>query len=92
MEVTAAAGPERLGREQPDIAQTVAGQTICSLFQDRVGRLEDRPALMTKQDRSWASLIWRRYGERVRAAAFGLMHLGLEPGQAVAILMGRGEE
>ena len=37
-------------------------------------------------------MTWRQYGERVRAAALGLMDLGLKPGQAVALLSGTREE
>ncbi len=90
--MTAAADPECVRREQEDIARAVAGQTICSLIQDQVAKLEDRPALLTKRDGSWTPVVWRQYAERVRAATLGLMDLGLPPGQAVALLSGTREE
>ena len=90
--VTAAAHPERVRREQEDIARAVAGQTICSLFQEQVVKHGDHPALLTKRDGAWTPVTWRQYGERVRAAALGLMDLGLQPGQAVALLSGTREE
>ncbi len=37
-------------------------------------------------------MTWRQYGEGVRAAALGLMDLGLQPGQVVAFLSGTREE
>ena len=90
--VTAAANSDRVRRDQEDIARAVAGQTICSLFQEQVVKHGDHPALLTKRDGAWTPVTWRQYGERVRAAALGLMELGLQPGQAVALLSGTREE
>lgn len=90
--MTVAADPERVRREQEDIARAVAGQTICSLFQGQIAKLEDRPALLTKRDGAWTQMAWRQCGEHVRATTLGLMDLGLQPSQAVAILSGTREE
>jgi long-chain acyl-CoA synthetase len=90
--VTTAPRTERARREQEDIALAVAGQTICSLFQEQVVKRGDDSALVTKRDGVWTPVTWRQYGERVRAAALGLMDLGLRLGQAVALLSGTREE
>jgi long-chain acyl-CoA synthetase len=90
--VTTTARPERVRREQEDIARAVAGQTICSLFQEQVVKRGDDAALLTKRDGVWTPVTWRQYGERVRVAAFGLMDLGLQPGQTVALLSGTRDE
>jgi long-chain acyl-CoA synthetase len=90
--VTTSACPDLARREQEDIAHAVAGQTVCSLFLEQVAKHEDAPALVTKRDGAWTPVTWREYGERVGAAAVGLMDLGLQPGQAVALLSGTREE
>jgi long-chain acyl-CoA synthetase len=90
--VTKATHPEPARREQEEIGRAVAGQTICSLFQEQVVKRGDDRALVTKRDGVWTSVTWGQYGERVRAAALGLMDLGLKPGQAVALLSGTREE
>lgn len=91
-DLTAAPHLDRARREQEDIAQAVAGQTICSFFQERIGKHGDHPALLTKRDGTWTPVTWHQYGERVRAVALGLMDLGLQPGQTVALLSGTREE
>lgn len=73
--------------ERADIDRKVAGQTVCTLFQDAVGRYPDLEALKWKTADGWQSLTWRRYGERVHALAAGLVKLGVAPGEFVAILV-----
>jgi len=79
-------------KEREDIVRTVAGQTVCSLFQDRVRELGDQPALYTKRDGAWQPTGWRQYGERVRALSLALRDLGFTRGQAAVILSGNREE
>ncbi len=83
---------ENARREREDISRAVAGWTIPSLFQEQLAAHPDVPALQTKRDGAWQATVYREYGERVRAAALGLIALGLEAGQAVAILSGTREE
>lgn len=73
--------------ELADIDRKVTGQTVCTLFQDAVGRYPDLEALKWKTADGWQSLTWRRYGERVHALAAGLVKLGVAPGEFVAILV-----
>jgi long-chain acyl-CoA synthetase len=79
-------------KEREDINRTVAGQTVCSLFQDRVRELSDQPALYTKRDGDWQPTRWREYGERVRALSLAIRDLGFGPGQSAVILSGNREE
>jgi acyl-CoA synthetase (AMP-forming)/AMP-acid ligase II len=74
--------------ERKDIDQTVAGQTVCTLFQQTIERNPDVEALRWKDGEEWRALTWREYGDRVRDLANGFISLGLEPGQFVTI-MGR---
>jgi len=60
--------------------------TIPELFWKQVARSGDRAALRKKDFGIWQETTWREYGEHVRATAYGLMALGLEPGDRVAIL------
>jgi long-chain acyl-CoA synthetase len=78
--------------ERVDIARAVAGRTIASLFQEQSAAHADVPALQSKRGGAWQSITYREYAERVQAAALGLMDLGLQTGQAVAILSGTREE
>ncbi|MCZ6632957.1 MAG: AMP-binding protein [bacterium] len=63
-----------------------APQTIPGLFWDRVQSQSDQVALRHKDFGIWQEITWSEYGERVRACAYGLMALGLLPGERVAIL------
>lgn len=72
--------------ERREIDASVAGQTVCSLFQSTVSRVGDNEALKWKTGDDWASLSWRGYAEQVRQLASGLIALGLQQGQFVTIL------
>ena len=56
------------------------------LFFRQVDRLGDRVALRRKDYGIWNRVSWTEYGKRVREVAAGLLSLGLEPGDRVAIL------
>jgi long-chain acyl-CoA synthetase len=49
-------------------------------------RWSDRPAYHVREDDAWRTSTWGEYASGVRAAARGLLALGVEPGDAVAIL------
>ena len=56
------------------------------LFFRQVERLKDRVALRRKDYGIWSRTTWTEYGQSVREVAAGLLALGLEPGDRVAIL------
>ena len=70
----------------------MADDTLARLFWSRVERTPDRPAHQFKRDGSWQTITWREVGEIVREIATGLIALGREKGDTVAILsQSRGE-
>jgi long-chain acyl-CoA synthetase len=64
----------------------IAEQTFPDLFFRQVGLLGDRVALRTKDLGIWRRVSWTEYGTAAREVAAGLIALGLEPGDCVAIL------
>jgi len=60
--------------------------TIPILFRRQVERYGERAALLHKRDGAYQPLSWNEYGRRVRDFALGLIALGLEPRQQVALL------
>ena len=64
----------------------MAVDTLARLFWDRVERSGDRPAQQFKQGASWKTITWRQLGDIVREAALGLIALGREKGDMVALL------
>jgi long-chain acyl-CoA synthetase len=65
----------------------VSGQaTLPRLLAGLAERCGDRVALEEKRYGIWQPITWRRYHERVRDFAHGLASLGVEVGEAVAVL------
>jgi len=64
----------------------MADETLAQVFWSRVDLGGDRPAQRFKRDGRWETLTWRQLGEIVREAALGLIALGRERGDAVALL------
>lgn len=60
--------------------------TFPELFFQQVDSLKDRVALRRKEMGIWKRISWTEYGTRVREVAVGLLALGLQPGDKVAIL------
>jgi len=56
------------------------------LFFQQVSRLGDKVALRNKDYGIWNRTSWKSYGENVRISASGLLSMGIEPGNRVAIL------
>ncbi|HEX2419645.1 MAG TPA: long-chain fatty acid--CoA ligase, partial [Micromonosporaceae bacterium] len=59
--------------------------TVARLFLDRVAETPQREAFRYPVGETWESLTWAQTGERVRRIAAGLVVLGVEPEQRVAI-------
>ena len=60
--------------------------TFPELFFQQVNSLKDRVALRRKEMGIWKRISWAEYGTGVREVAAGLLALGLQPGDKVAIL------
>ena len=56
------------------------------IWQYRVGEFADRVAFRFRRDDAWHSLTWRQADQVARELAAGLLSLGLERGDRVAIL------
>jgi len=61
-------------------------QTIPQMFMHKVQKLGDRTAMRFKEFGLWRDISWKEYGDQARAAALGMIALGLEPGQTTAII------
>ena len=74
--------PVRIERGEP-----VLEGTIVSNFMQQVGRLGDRSAMRYRDPDGgeWRDISWADYGRIAREVAMGLLALGVEPGDAVAI-------
>ena len=60
--------------------------SVAHMFFDRVAESGDREAIRYPDaDEKWHSLTWGEVGDRVTHLAAGLVALGIEPGQRVAI-------
>jgi long-chain acyl-CoA synthetase len=64
----------------------VAQETLARMFWNRVERHADRPAQMVKVGGGWKEVSWRELGDEVRELALGLLALGRERGDRVALL------
>jgi long-chain acyl-CoA synthetase len=66
--------------------QTTGSKTIADLTALAAKRYGDRPAVRHKQDGAWRDVSYRELGEIASEIGRGLIDLGLEPGDRVAIL------
>jgi len=60
--------------------------TIPRLFRHRVKEWGDRTALREKDFGIWQDISWHTYGEKAKYVALGLLELGLEKGDRVAVI------
>ena len=60
-------------------------ESLGRMFFDRVHATPDREAYRFPVGAGWTSVTWEQTGERVRRIAAGLIELGVEPEQRVAI-------
>ena len=61
---------------------------VARLFLDRVEQTPEGPAYRFPDGADWTSVTWAETGDRVRDVAAGLVALGVEAGQRVAIASG----
>src|SRR5436190_19280543 len=64
----------------------MAADTLARMFWDRVERSGARPAQQFKRGADWKTITWREVGDIAREVALGLIALGREKGDMVALL------
>jgi long-chain acyl-CoA synthetase len=64
----------------------MATDTLARMFWDRVEQSGDRPAQQFKLGADWKTITWREVGDIVREVALGLIALGRQKGETVALL------
>src|SRR5881296_138933 len=64
----------------------MAQETLARMFWRRVDESGSRPAQQFKRDGRWHTLTWRQAGDIVEELALGLLALGRQKGDAVALL------
>ncbi|NLL19898.1 MAG: long-chain fatty acid--CoA ligase [Clostridia bacterium] len=60
--------------------------TLGAMFFNRVDKYQDHAALRYKKDGAWHDISWKEFGSRVEKLGYGLLALGINPGDRVAIL------
>jgi len=60
--------------------------TIPALFAARVQQYGPRAALLAKRDGAYQPITWQEYGRQVHDLALGLISVGINPGDRVALL------
>ncbi len=62
--------------------------SVGRMFLDRVQQSPDRPAYRYPAGDTWTTVTWRETGDRVHSLAAGLVALGIDPEERVAIVSG----
>ncbi|KUG51541.1 AMP-dependent synthetase [Serinicoccus chungangensis] len=76
----------RLIDEQPDLALIENRvPSVGHLFRDRVAATPDADAFLYPDGDAWPTLSWAQAGERAYALAAGLVELGVQPEERVAL-------
>jgi len=79
--------------EQASIEGEIAGKTLLDCFEANATEHGDRLALhWLDADGAWQSATWREYRDHAVDAALGLMALGIQAGDFVAIMAGNRPE
>jgi long-chain acyl-CoA synthetase len=70
----------------PGMTSAENTDTIPALFHARVKQWKDRIAMRRKVYGIWRDITWAEYGEKAKYAALGLIALGMERGDRVAVI------
>jgi long-chain acyl-CoA synthetase len=75
--------------ERAHIMREASGRTICDLLALAAERWADEPAYSDRAapDQPWQTITWGQTRDRVLRLAAGLVALGLQPGEKVALMM-----
>jgi long-chain acyl-CoA synthetase len=78
-------------RQRADIEQAAGyadGRTFCDLLADTAQRWAGEPALSDRDDDGpWQTITWAQARQQALELAAGLISLGLEPGERVALML-----
>lgn len=73
-------------KHHQDRTWAIYGKSVPQLFLDRVAARPDAVALRYKDFGLYQEITWRKYRDEVEAFALGLISLGVEPGDRIAIM------
>jgi len=73
-------------QKEKEMVMQARPQTFPELFFQQAGKRKDHVALRHKEYGIWKRISWSEYSDLVRQVAAGLLALGLQPGDRVAIL------
>jgi len=74
--------------QRAQIQAQTAGLTLCRLLRETADDYGDLPAYSDRDgDAAWQTLTWRQFRDEVLRLAVGLVRLGLEPGDTVALML-----
>ncbi len=59
---------------------------LAQMFFQRAAELAGRPRYRYRVDGDWREVSWQEMADRVRAIAAGLLDMGVQPGDKVALL------
>ena len=78
--------------EAASIDAAVEGKTLIEIFDRNASIYGDKAAIHWKEGDLWRHLTWKQYQEAAHEAAAGLISLGVEPRDFVAIMAGNRPE
>jgi len=84
--------PRNVAAESASIDSAVEGKTLITLFDRNATTYGDKAAIHWKEGDLWRHLTWSQYRKAVHEAAAGLITLGLNPDEFVAIMAGNRPE
>ncbi|MER5644164.1 AMP-dependent synthetase/ligase [Streptosporangium sp. NPDC002524] len=73
--------------ERAAIEREIAGRTVCGQLKEAAESSPDAPAYSDPVEGGWSTLTYSQARQRVLEIAAGFAALGLEPGEAVALMM-----
>ena len=79
---------DQVAEQRAAFERTWAGQTLCDALAATVARFGDLPAYSDRDGAGgWQTISWAQTGEAVADLAAGLIEIGLQPGDKVALML-----
>lgn len=86
MALTTRGQDDLLMRQKRGAESEMEEKTLGKVFWNRVQRYGSRVALKTKRNEAWTTISWQEWGRNVKLFSRGLIALGLEERECVALL------